>query len=81
MGLKSIYSAPTRTDAIILCNMLQGAGIEATPRADTANGNFPSLEMAEGVDILVDESMMGEALAVLEEFKSGATAIDEDQAV
>ena len=81
MSLKSIYKAPSRTDAIILCNLLQGAGIEATPRSDTANGNFPSLELAEGVDILVDESQAEEALAVLEEFKSGATAIDEDQAV
>ena len=81
MSLKPIHTALSRTDAVILCNLLQGAGIEASLSADTANGNFPSLELAEGVDILVDESMAAEALAVLEEFESGATAIDEDQAV
>jgi hypothetical protein len=81
MSLKSIYTAPSRTDAVIICNLLQSAGIEATVRTDTANGNFPSLEVAEGVDVLVDESVAGEALAVLEEYRSGATAIDDDQAV
>jgi hypothetical protein len=80
MSLKSVYSAPSRTQASIIRNLLQGAGIDAALRTDDANGNLPSLDVAEGVDVLVEESLEGEALAVLEEYRRGATAIDEEHA-
>ncbi|MDB5049553.1 MAG: putative prokaryotic signal transducing protein [Fibrobacteres bacterium] len=80
MSLKSVYSAPSQTQATIIRNLLQNAGIEAALRTDDANGNIPSLDVSEGVDVLVDESMAGEALAVLEEYRNGETAIDENHA-
>ena len=79
MSLVSIYSADSRTNATLIRNMLQSAGIDASLRTDDANGNFPSLDMTEGVAVLVDESHASEALALLEEYRRGATAIDEDQ--
>ncbi|HKP94643.1 MAG TPA: DUF2007 domain-containing protein [Fibrobacteria bacterium] len=81
MSLKTVYSAPSRTSAILIRNLLQEAGIDAALRTDDANGNLPSLDFAEGVDVLVDESRAGDALSLLEEYRRGATAIDEDQTV
>jgi hypothetical protein len=81
MSLKSIFTAATRPEAILVRNLLQEAGIDASLRTDDANGNLPPLDYTEGVDVLVDESEAAEALAVVEDFKRGAAAIDEDQAV
>jgi hypothetical protein len=80
MSLKVIYSAPTRTDAVLIRNMLNDAGIDAALRTDDANGNLPFLDLAEGVDVLVDESVIGDANALMEEYYRGATAINDDQA-
>ena len=79
MSLKVIYTAQTGTDAVLIRNMLKDAGIEAYLRTDDANGNFPSLDVAEGVDVLVDESAMSDAAAIMEEYERGATAITDDQ--
>ncbi len=79
MSLKVIYTAQSATDAVFIRNMLKDAGIEAYLRTDDANGNFPSLDIAEGVDVLVDESALGDATAVMEEYHRGATAITDDQ--
>ncbi|MDQ3001265.1 MAG: DUF2007 domain-containing protein [Fibrobacterota bacterium] len=79
MSLVAIYSSPSRIDSTLIRNMLQNAGIEAALRTDDANGNLPSLDLAEGVDVWVDESEVGEATALLQEYQKGALAIDEDQ--
>lgn len=79
MSLVAIFSSPTRTDSILIRNMLQNAGIEAAIRTDDANGNLPSLDLAEGVDVMVDEGAVEEATALLQEYVKGALSIDEDQ--
>ena len=79
MSLTVAYTASTHTDAILIRSMLDNAGIEASLRTDDANGNLPFLEIAEGVDVMVDETAMADANALLAEYRSGATAINEDQ--
>ena len=79
MSLVVIFSAPSRTESTLIRNMLQNAGIEAALRTDDANGNLPSLDLAEGVDVLVDEGAVEEATALLREYVKGALAIDEEQ--
>lgn len=79
MSLKVAYTAPNKTDAIIIRNMLNDAGIESSLRTDDANGNLPFLDVAEGVDVMVDESAMADANSLLEEYRRGGTAINEDQ--
>jgi hypothetical protein len=79
MSLVAVYSAPTRTDAILIRNMLTDAGIEASLRTDDANGNLPFLEVAEGVDVLVDDAALTDANALLEEYRRGDMAISDDQ--
>ena len=78
MSLVPVFKAENSTHAIIIRNMLQDAGIEASLRSDDANGVLPMLDVAEGVDVLVDLSQVGEAEALLEQFKQGALALDED---
>lgn len=79
MSLKVAYTAPTRTDAILIRNMLNDAGIDASLSADDANGNLPFLDLSEGVDVLVDEDAFADASALLDEYRKGSTAITEDQ--
>lgn len=81
MSLVPVYKASSSTQAIIICNMLREAGIEAQVRTDDANGLFPSIDLTDGVDVQVDESKVEEANSVLEEFRQGTTAIDEDEEV
>lgn len=81
MSLVPVYKASSSTQAVIICNLLREAGIEAEVRTDDANGLFPSIDLTDGVDVQVDESKVEEANAVLEEFRQGATAIDEDAEV
>lgn len=78
MSLVPVYTAPNSPHAIIIRNMLQDAGIEADLRTDDANGVLPMLEASEGVAVMVDESRAVDAEALLEQFKQGALAIEED---
>jgi hypothetical protein len=78
MSLVPVYKASSSTQAIIICNMFREAGIEAEVRTDDANGLFPSIDLTEGVDVLVDEAQVADANALLEEFRQGATALDEE---
>lgn len=78
MSLVPVYTAPNSPHAIIIRNMLQDAGIDADLRTDDANGALPILDAAEGVTVLVDESRAGDAEALLEQFKLGTFAIEED---
>jgi hypothetical protein len=78
MSLKVVYTAANKTNAILIRNMLNDAGIEASLRTDDANGNLPFLD-ADGVDVLVDESALADANTLLEEYNRGETAINEDQ--
>jgi len=78
MSLVPVYKASSSTQAIIICNMLREAGIEAEVRTDDANGLFPSIDLTEGVAVLVDQSKVAEAEAVLEEFRLGTTALDDE---
>ena len=81
MSLVPVYKASSSTHATIMRNMLREAGIEAELRTDDANGLLPSFDLTEGVDVLVDESKVGEAETVLEQYRRGETAIEDDQEV
>ncbi|MBW8887184.1 MAG: DUF2007 domain-containing protein [Fibrobacteres bacterium] len=81
MSLVPVYKASSSTQAIIICNLLKEGGIEAQVRTDDANGLFPSIDLTDGVDVMVDDAQVGEANALLEEFRSGATALDDDAEV
>jgi len=81
MSLVPVYKASSSTQAIIICNLLREAGIEAEVRTDDANGLFPSIDLTDGVDVQVDESKVEEANSVLEDFRQGATALDDDAEV
>ena len=78
MSLVPVYKASNATHAIIIRNMLRDAGIAAEIRTDDANGLLPSLDVSEGVDVLVDDSRAGEAASVLEQYGRGETALEED---
>jgi hypothetical protein len=78
MSLVPVYKASNSTHAIIIRNMLRDAGIEAEVRTDDANGLLPFIDIAEGVDVLVDQTKASEAQTVLEEYRRGETAIGED---
>jgi hypothetical protein len=78
MSLVPVYKASSSTHAIIIRNMLRDAGIPAEVRTDDANGLLPSIDVSEGVDVLVDHSKAAEAETVLEEYRRGETAIGED---
>lgn len=78
MSLVPVYKASSSTHAVIMRNMLREAGIEAELRTDDANGLLPSFDLTEGVDVLVDESKVGEAETVLEQYRRGETALEED---
>jgi hypothetical protein len=81
MSLVPVYQASSSTHAVIMRNMLREAGIEAELRTDDANGLFPSFDLSQGVDVLVDESKVGEAETVLEQYRRGETAIEDDEGV
>jgi hypothetical protein len=81
MSLKPVYVASSEADAHIVRHLMEGAGIEAALRTDDGHGLFPSLDLSEGVAVMVDEGRMEEAKAVLEEYLKGATAIEDDDAV
>jgi hypothetical protein len=78
MSLVPVYKASSSTQAIIICNLLRDAGIEAEVRTDDANGLFPSIDLTDGVDVLVDQAKVTEANSLLEEFRQGATALEDD---
>ena len=78
MSLVPVYKASSSTHAVIMRNMLRDAGIHAELRTDDANGLFPSLNLSEGVDVLVDETQVGEAETVLDQYRRGETALQED---
>ena len=78
MSLLPVYKASSSTHAIIIRNLLRDAGIDAEVRTDDANGLLPSLDLSEGVDVLVDEGKAEEAEAVLEQYRRGETAIGEE---
>lgn len=78
MSLVPVYKASSSTQATIICNLLRDGGIEAEVRTDDANGLFPSIDLTEGVDVLVDQGKLAEANALLEEFRQGATALDDE---
>lgn len=78
MSLVPVYTASNATHAIIIRNMLQDAGIEADLRTDDANGVLPILDASEGVAVMVDDSHVADAEALLEQFKLGALALEED---
>ena len=78
MSLVPVFKAENPTHAVIIVNMLQDAGIEAHLRSDDANGVMPFLDVAEGVDVLVDDAKAAEAEAMLEQFRLGAFALEED---
>ena len=78
MSLVPVYKASSSTQAIIICNLLKEAGIEAQVRTDDANGLFPSIDLTEGVDVLVDQEQVAEANSLLEEFRQGATALEDE---
>lgn len=80
MSLTPVYTASSRTDALIIQNLLLEAGIESSLRTDDGNGMLPSLSLAEGVAVLVDESAVEDAKALLDQFRRGETSIDEDHA-
>ena len=78
MSLVPVYKAENTTQANIIRTMLEGAGIEADLRTDDANGVLPMLDVGEGVDVLVDEMSQADAEALLEQFRKGETALEED---
>ena len=78
MSLVPVYKAENTTQANIIRTMLEGAGIEADLRTDDANGLLPMLDVGEGVDVLVDEMSQADAEALLEQFRKGETALEED---
>jgi hypothetical protein len=78
MSLVPVYKASNATDARIIRNLLKDAGIEAEIGTDDANGLLPSLDLAEGVAVLVDKARAEEAEQVLEQYKRGETALEED---
>jgi|GEM_PF-2571607 len=80
MSLKPVYTASSRTHASIIQNMLLEAGIESAMRTDDSGGMLPSLDFAEGVVVMVDETALEDARALLEQYNSGATSIEEDHA-
>lgn len=52
-------------DAEFAVGQLEAAGIRAVVIKDDAGGMFPSLQQTEGVKVLVDESDLQQAAAVL----------------
>ena len=78
MSLIPVFKAENPTHATIIRAMLEGAGIAASLRTDDAGGVLPMLDVAEGVDVMVDDGQVGEAELLLEQFRQGATAIEED---
>ena len=78
MSLVPVFTASNSPHAVIIRNMLQDAGIDADLRTDDANGALPILDSSSGVAVLVDESRLGDAEALLEQFKQGTLAVEED---
>ncbi len=54
-------------EAEIAIGHLEAAGIKASLIKDDAGGMFPSLQQTEGVQVVVNEDRMEEALGVLKE--------------
>lgn len=78
MSLKPVYTASSRIDASIIQNLLLEVGIESSLRTDDGDGMLPSLNLAEGVTILVSESAVEDAKSILDQYRRGETAIEED---
>ena len=78
MSLIPVFKAENPTHANIIRTMLEGAGIPASLRSDDAGGLLPMLDVAEGVDVLVDEGKAAEAEEILQQFRLGALAVEED---
>ena len=79
-ALKPVYTAASETEAEIIRNLLASAGIESQINSDNGGGMLQSLDYTTGVTVMVDEPAYGDALALLEEFKKGETAISEEDA-
>jgi hypothetical protein len=80
MSLTRVYVASSEQEAVIVKNLLDEGGVEAQISSDNAGGMLLPLQMAEGVAILVDEEDAEEAREILEEYRKGETAIDDDDA-
>jgi hypothetical protein len=78
-SLKSVYTAASETEAEIIRSLLLNAGIESQISSDDGGGMLQSLSYADGVSVVVDEASYGDAMAVLEEYRKGETAISEDE--
>jgi hypothetical protein len=78
-SLKTVYTAASETEAEIIRSLLLNAGIESQISSDDGGGMLQSLSYADGVAVVVDEASFGDAMAVLEEYRKGETAISEDE--
>jgi hypothetical protein len=58
--------------------LLAGAGIASEISSDDGGGMLQSLSFASGVDVLVDEKGVPDALVLLEEYKNGSSALTEE---
>lgn len=76
--MKPVYTALSEPEAEIIRNLLSGAGIETQVSSDDGGGLIQSLTYASGITVLVDEQAFGEAVNVLEEYRKGETALNED---
>lgn len=76
--LKPVYTASSEPEAEIIRNLLTGAGIESQIFTDDGGGMIQSLTFASGVTVLVEEDVFADAMAVLDEYRKGATALRED---
>lgn len=79
MSLKPVYTATSETEAAIIRNMLQSAGIESDMSTDDGGGMLQSLAYTDGVTVVVDEKDFAEAMAVLDGYRKGETALAEDE--
>lgn len=81
MSLKPVFNATSETEATIIRNLLQSAGIESDISTDDGGGMLQSLAFTDGVAVMVDEKDFGEAMAVLDGYRKGETALAEDEDV
>ncbi len=79
--MKSVYTASSEPEAEIIRNLLSGAGIESQVVTDDGGGMIQSLTFSSGITLLVDEASYADAMAVLDEYRKGETALREDDDV
>jgi hypothetical protein len=78
MSLKPVFTAASDTEAEIIRNLLQDAGIESDILSDDGGGLLQSLSFAGGVTVVVDEKDLGDAMVLLDAWRKGETALAED---